>query len=226
MKKIQKYIFLYRKWLGIGIGSFFALLLLLFPFISKTKASSGEEEIFSKQENAVELETPILPDTTILVDVKGAVVTPGVYSLKENDRIRDAILQAGGVLENADLSCINLSKKVTDEMVIIIYTKEEIEKYKSTKEEPEYVYVEIPCECPDNMNDACMEESKTNTSDKISLNNATQEQLETLPGIGASKAQLIIEYRQKTPFQTIEELKKIKGIGDSIFEKIQTYITI
>lgn len=227
MKKIQKYIYLYRKWFGIGIGCFIMFLLLLFPFITKPKASSGEEEIILTEEKPVVLETPTVSDTHILVDVKGAVVAPGVYLLNENDRIRDAILQAGGVLENADLSCINLSKKATDEMVIIIYTKEEIENYKSKKEQPEYVYIEIPCECPDSMNDACIENEKIpSNSDKVSLNQATLEQLEKLPGIGGSKAQAIIEYRQKTPFQTIEELKEIKGIGDSVFEKLQAYITI
>ena len=64
-------------------------------------------------------------------------------------------------------------------------------------------------------------------SSKVSINNATLEQLQTLPGIGASKAQDIINYRTENgQFQSIEDLKNISGIGDSIFAKIKDYITL
>lgn len=224
MRIIKEYILVYRKWIGIVAGILLIGCILLFPFFPKSKASSGES-VTEEIEQPVLSETPIKEESHILVDVKGAVVSPGVYSLKEDARVNDAILQAGGGLENADLSCINLSKKLMDEMVIIVYTKEQVEACESSNQ-TEYIYIESECDCIDTINDACMNENSTSQTDKISLNHATQTELETLPGIGASKAQLIIEYRAKTPFQSIEELKQIKGIGDSIFEKVQAYITV
>jgi competence protein ComEA len=81
-------------------------------------------------------------------------------------------------------------------------------------------------------NDACIKE-ENNTDIKvedekklINLNNALKEELMNIPGIGESKAKSIIEYRNKNKFITIEDIKNVSGIGDSVFEKIKGYITI
>lgn len=231
-QKIRKYLCYYRKEVSIGLACFSIFLLSLILLLPKSKASSGdmEEPIVSEPIIAVE---PVIPDSatdTIWVDIKGAVAIPGIYEMHEGTRVADVIYQAGGVLENADLSRINLSKRVTDEMVIIIYTKEEIAAYQNPETKIEYVYLEPDCNCPDTVNDACIiqkpSDTDTSVSSKISLNTATQEELETLPGIGASKAQIIMEYRDQKPFESIEELKEIKGIGEKIFENLKEYITI
>ncbi len=231
-QKLRRYFYYYRKEIGIIGACCFVALIGLLCILPKSKASSGisEDTELTVIDTAPETIENI-PTSTIRVDIKGAVTTPGVYEMNETDRVIDVIHQAGGTLENADLSRINLSKHVTDEMVILIYTKDQIDAYNESQTKIEYVYVEPECTCPDTINNACIEEKPIENeqnipSDKISINTATQEQLESLPGIGASKAQAIIEYRMQKPFQTIEELKEIKGIGEALFEKIQDYITI
>jgi competence protein ComEA len=138
---------------------------------------------------------------------------------------------AGGLTNEADTSTLNLSKKVIDEMQIIIYTKAQIQQYKENNKSITEVikYIEKECKCPDpTINDACInEESTYEKTSKISLNNATKEELMTLPNIGESKANAIIEYRTNNSlFSSIEDIKNVTGIGDSIFDKIKDYITI
>lgn len=170
----------------------------------------------------------------LYVDIKGAINKPDVYKLQDGARIIDVINMAGGLIDTADTSLLNLSKKVTDEMVIIIYTKDEINAFKKNNETKEEVikYIEKECVCPDpSLNGACANEESdtvdTPDSSLISLNTATKDQLMTLSGIGESKANSIIEYRTLNgPFKSIEDLKNITGIGDSIFDQIKDYITI
>ena len=136
---------------------------------------------------------------------------------------------AGGLTENANTSVINLSKKITDEMVIIIYSNYEVENFKRTKEIEESIIKQ--CNQKDNnslKNDACIvNNTEENINSKISLNSATKEELMTLSGIGEAKAEDIIDYRNKNGgFKNIEEIKNIKGIGDSMFDKIKDHITI
>lgn len=167
---------------------------------------------------------------TIKVEVKGAVVKEGVYELDANSRVEDAITKSGGLTDKADVSIINLSKKLEDEDVIFVYTKEEVEEMRQGSTSVKYI--ERECVCPKVDNAACIDniisdsESVINKSGKVSLNTATLEELLTIPNIGESKAKLIMEYRQKTPFAKIEDIMNIKGIGNGIFEKIKDYITI
>lgn len=211
MKKIKKY-----AWLLL----FLPLIFVLIPKEEKI------EEI---------IENPILEErehsSMIKVDVKGAVQNPGVYELQEESRVEDAILKAGGLSSNADTSMINLGKKLNDEMVLIIYTKEEIEKLKNGNTIIQYIDKE--CVCPSITNDGCIEEEKIesnngiNTSSKVSINHGTLQELMTLDGIGESKAKAIIRYREEHgPFQKIEEITKVSGIGSAIYEKIKDKIIL
>lgn len=209
------------------------IIVLLIIFAVKGK-SKEETEIVVEKEIVSEI------NEKVKIDIKGYVVNPGVYELENNKKVIDAINMAGGLLENADTSRINLAKTLTDEMVIIIYSKEEIEGYFKSKQEEqikiEYVYVENPCECP-STNDACLKKEDlssnelisdelTEENSKISINNASKERLMTLPNIGESKADNIIEYRKTNEFKSIEDIKNVNGIGESLFEKIKDYITI
>ena len=165
------------------------------------------------------------------VDIKGEIIHPGLYEVKEDSRVMDIIEKAGGLTENADTSVINLSKKVKDEMVILIYSKKEVQKLKEKEE--------TTITCP-TTNDACITneveqplvEKKTTKDtktkeEKISINTATIEELQTLSGIGEAKAKAIIEYRYKEGnFKTIEDIKKVNGIGEAAFEKIKDNITV
>lgn len=225
-QKWKRFLKFYHKEFVIGIASLCVCLLCLGILLPKPRAKTNVMDSPIDLEPIAPIEEPKELDSVIRVDLKGAVANPGVYEMRTTARVNDVIYQAGGVTENADLSRINLSKRVTDEMVIIVYTKEEIAALKNEQTKVEYVYIEPDCSCPDSVNDACIEPKKEELQTKISLNKATKEQLEALPGIGASKADAIIAYREKKLFETIDELKEIKGIGDAVFEKLKDYITL
>lgn len=166
-------------------------------------------------------------ESTIMVDIKGNVENPGVYRITDECVVED-IIKMAGILETSDLSQINLSKKVYDEMVIIVPSKKEITALKEEKQP--YKLINNECICPKLINDSCVSVSilpdEVNKSSKISLNTATKEELMTLPGIGESKALLIIEYRKRNRFNSIEEIMNVKGIGKSIYEKIKDNISL
>lgn len=152
------------------------------------------------------------------VDIKGSVNNPGVYEFKENDRVIDAINYAGGLNKYANTSNINLSQKLSSEMVIYVFSNKEIEdgsKASSCSTLCGVNVIEV---------NNCVDEN--NSSDKVNINNATLEELMTLTGIGESKAKNIIAYRAKEKFKTIEDIKNISGIGDALFEKIKDRIVV
>ena len=163
---------------------------------------------------------------TVYVDIKGAINNPGVYEMDYDSRIIDVIKEAGDLTEEADTSILNLSKKVDDEMYIIIYTKDEMKEYKDKNIPAKTIVKEIEKKivCPDEDNDACLVSSTE--SNKININTASKEELESLPSIGSSKADAIIEYRTNNKFNSIEDIKNVNGIGDALYEKIKDNIEV
>ena len=205
--------------------------------LDKNKELNIDNEIFS-YEKEEDVKEKILE---YKVDIKGAIANPGVYIGNDNTRVIDVIDMAGGLLENSDITVINLSKKVFDEMVIIIYTKEEVEKMLNGEEiNYDNIITDKEILFPDIKNDAVIEE-ETNTSNNesvkeeskteeisiVNINTASIEELDSLPGIGSSKAQNIIDYRNVNgKFGSIEEILNVNGIGTAIYEQIKTYITV
>lgn len=168
---------------------------------------------------------------SIKVEIKGSVNKPGVYELNSNSRVEDLIKKSGGLTRDSDISIINLSKKLEDEMVVIIYNKDEIREM--IRGNTSIKYIERECVCPILENDGCFSNYLTNKDEivndtgKVSLNTATIEELLTLPNIGESKAKDIIKYREEHGgFNNIEEIMNVKGIGKSTFEKLKDYIII
>lgn len=180
-----------------------------------------EEKVSLKKE-----ETKEVISEEYKIDIKGEVVNPGIYTLKSTSRIIDCIELAGGLTENANTTVLNLSKKITDEMVIIVYSNSEVEDFKKTKEIEKQVQESCVQKDENSLkNDACIEQS-SDSNNLISINTATEEELSTLTGIGQSKAKQIIEYRNTNgPFKTIEDIKQVPGIGDSIYAQIKDSIT-
>ena len=160
------------------------------------------------------------------VDIKGAINLPGIYTMKSTSRVIDVINEAGGLTEAADTSVINLSKKIIDEMVIIIYTKEQVSNFSKVKETEKII--QDKCNQIDEnslKNDACIKTEEITS--KISINTATKEVLMTLQGIGESKANDIIKYREENGlFKNIEDIKNVPGIGDNLFAQIKEDITL
>lgn len=140
---------------------------------------------------------------TVFVFVCGQVAVPGVYELPAGSRIYDAIMQAGGCMETADICAVNQAGYLEDGMQIYIPAIGETYK------------------------EAASEEQASRTDGRISINHADKNELMTLPGIGESKADAILEYRQSHgAFSSIEELMNIPGIKEGIFNNIQDYITV
>ena len=107
----------------IGVS---ALLGATIYIIYKTNNDITEEADIIKEEQENKKELKKESNTKVVVDIKGMITNPGVYEVEKNSRVNDVIALAGGLLEGADTSKINLAKIVEDEMTIIIYSKEEI----------------------------------------------------------------------------------------------------
>ena len=211
------------------------IILIILGFIFILPNKKIDDEIILEESNLETKEEIDEEVVNIKVDIKGAVKNPGVYEVGENSRVSDVIALSGGLTDEADTSVINLSKNVIDEMVIIIYTKDEINEMK--KGSTSIKYIEKECICPKLENDACIEdkidnvpleeESNNDLNDKISLNNASLDELMTLDGIGEKKAQAIIDYRNKNNgFKSIEEILEVDGIGSTTYEKIKDRLTL
>ncbi len=209
---MKEIIIKYRYFIIIGLG--LLVVIVLYYFIPPSNDSSNElvmnEELLRKAEITSEDETTDPPLkkielSTVYVDVKGAVVRPGVYELKSGMRVKDALEMAGGVSSEAEVNFVNLAELLVDEMVIYVpKVGEEITEPNKT-----------------------LTGSSKKSDDLISINKATIEELQTLPGIGPSKAAAIIEYReQKGGFATIDELLSITGIGPKTLEKFRDKITV
>lgn len=226
----------YRKQIIIGIISTLIIGSILsfsiYNFLKrdkKVKKTSPIENSLKKKETTKVTDK----EQTYKVDIKGEINNPGIYTLKENSRVIDVIEMAGGLTENANTSVINLSKKISDEMVIIIYSNTQVQDFEKTKEMEKVT--QEKCNQPDEnslKNDACITNTNPGNesspiSDKISINTATKEELMTLPGIGESKANDIISYREKSgPFESIEDIMKVSGIGENIYAQIKENITV
>ena len=159
----------------------------------------------------------------VYVDIKGSVKKPGVYQVPADSIVWDAINLSGGFTKNAYTKNINLSQKVKDEMVIYVFSKSEMSKMNNT------VKTDTTCTTTVINYDNCIttEKNATETSTSlVNINTASKEELMTVSGIGASKADSIIAYRIKTPFSKIEDIMNVSGIGESLFEKIKKYITV
>ncbi len=151
----------------------------------------------------------------VVVDVAGAVAEPGVYSLPPGSRVQDALEAAGGLLPEADTRSLNLAAPIEDGSRLWVASRPPITEAPQGESVSRGISVgeSATFEAP--------------SGSKINLNTASQEALESLPGIGPSLARSIIAYRQEHgPFAAIDEIQKVSGIGPAKFEKIRDLITV
>lgn len=180
---------------------------------SKREDSINDEDILKENGNSNSGK-----QKKIVVDIKGQVVKPGIYEVNLETRVIDVINLAGGLQSNADTSLINLSKKVFDEMVIIVNSKEEVLNSKTNQKVVD-----------DAFNNASVNDNSSSNigNYKVNINTATLDILTTLSGIGEAKAMDIINYRiENGGFKTIEDIMNVSGIGESLFAKIKENITV
>ena len=168
-------------------------------------------------------------NTKLYFDIKGSVKKPGVYEFAQGDKIIDAINKAGGLTKNATTNNLNLSKKLTNEMVIYVFSKNEL----TTTKAYEPVSNASECKCETIEINNCVDKNTTNESNndtvptKININTDNKERLMTISGIGSSKADAIIEYRTKNGnFKTTEDIMNVSGISKTIYDKIKDTITV
>lgn len=219
----------YRKQLIIGgVVLVVIVLITILLFKNSPKIKKSQDSSIVKKTSSIKKTSPEKENIVeYKIDIKGEVLNPGIYTMKSSSRVIDCIEKAGGLTENANTTVINLSKKITDEMVIIIYSNAEVASFKETKKIEEQV--QEKCRQKDETslkNDACITPDTKTTTSLVSINTATVEELSTLSGIGEAKAKQIIEYRtQNGLFKTIEDIKEVPGIGENIFAQIKDSIT-
>lgn len=174
--------------------------------------SSSEKKSTRQQESS--------DGSKIVVDVKGNVKNPGIYTMKTGMRVSQAIDLASGFLSSADQKQINLAQKVTDEMVVYVPAKGEVKS--------------SPVSTGTQSSSMTESGSATSTNDKsgsngatVNLNTATKEQLQELTGIGPKKAEQILQYREEhQSFKTTDEIKEVGGIGDKTFESLKDSLSV
>ncbi|MGN0351913.1 MAG: helix-hairpin-helix domain-containing protein [Roseburia sp.] len=149
-------------------------------------------------------------DSLCYVYVCGAVCNPGVYLLQEGSRVYEAIELAGGLTEEAAKENLNQAETIWDGQMIQVLTEEEATQEITT--------------AGDN---AAVSQIGTSSDGKININTATLELLMTLPGVGQSKAESIIAYREENGlFSSVEAIKNVNGIKDGVYNQIKDKITV
>ena len=217
----------------------FLLITLICLSIYSIKISNKNNDILCENNEDIDNNAEVALNNEIkkmYVDIKGAVKNPGVYQVNEENIINDVINFAGGLLDKAYVENINLSKKVQDELVIYVYTKDEIKKNNLQENQTCSSNNYIITECTENKvsiitsnenNENNENNNSSVSSSLININIASIEELTTLPGIGESKAQNIINYREENGyFKTIDEIKNVNGIGEATFDQLKKYITV
>lgn len=221
MGDIMKYINKKQKIVLIIIISIITLGVAYYTYIMKTNDEFNVEEQSLEVEKDTEEENNEVKEekSKIIIHVSGAVVNEGIVELEEKARVADAIEMAGGITEDAYMKDVNLATILEDGMKIYIPTKEEVEKQRENTNDSVSKDTNL-----DIYNNGSNTRKKNN---KVNINTATKEELDTLPGIGESTANKIINYRKENgKFKTIEEIKEVSGIGDSKFEDIKDLIEV
>lgn len=198
--------------------------------------------------NAVSPQTQDKP-RMIAVGIQGAVQKPGLYWLEEGTRLQELIDKAGGPLDNAELRYINIAALLMDGTTVVIPEKQKVEfngqrlsARGSSQPKPSILSTgnaytanagninttQTAPALPISIPVSARKENSivTNGGGLIDINHASQKELETLPGIGPVLAQSIISYRENQPFQSIDELLQVSGIGPKRFEKIRDLVTV
>ncbi|HEM3529555.1 TPA: helix-hairpin-helix domain-containing protein [Streptococcus suis] len=219
MDTIKTYIEMLKeyKW-QIALPAVAGLLLTTFLIFSQPAKSDQTgltdfpqtEQTSSRSELVEETSTEVSEEPSqLVVDVKGAVAKPGLYTLEADARVNDAVEAAGGLTSQADPKSINLAQKLSDEAVVYVASKDEnISVVASTTAS------------------SAMSQEEKNTN-LVNLNTATEADLQTISGIGAKRATDIIAYREANGgFKSVDDLNNVSGIGDKTMESIRPYVTV
>ncbi len=208
MQKFKDFIYFNRKEIFLIVG--FIIFFISYLFLN----DSSNIGVIEKDE----IEKIETDNNRIIIDIKGEVINPGTYEFDKDERIIDAVKKSGGLTNNADIESINLSEKLIDEMLLIIPSKNIVNKDQIINNENGETTTK---------KQEIVKESTIKNDGKVSINTSNHKELMTLPGIGEKKARAIIEYREINGlFKDIKDITKVSGIGNSIYEKIKDFIKI
>lgn len=190
------------------------------PVTASVETQAGEEASSSGQTPAPEKESEPETLSVWVVHICGAVNRPGVYTFPEGSRVCDAVEAAGGLSEEAAANSLNQAALLSDGLQIVVPTEEELEGL-SSRTASSGVF-------SSGIYSADGVQSAAGSGDGlVNINTASLEELMTLPGIGQTRAEAIVAYRQERgSFQTIEDIMKVDGIKEGSFEKLKEKITV
>lgn len=175
---------------------------------SKISLFSSDDE-FEETEETKEDSNQTQASETIKVHIAGEINKEGVYEVNNGDRLDDLVKRSGGLTKDANSKKINLAMKLEDQMKIYIPSIYDFEDETSST------------------NDNLLISDKPSTeTEKININKASKEELMTLPNIGEKRANAIIEYRENSPFEKIEDIKNVTGIGEKFYQSLKDLITV
>ena len=177
-------------------------------FDKSDKISLVDEDNLTDEDNDIDSKEEATHDSIKKVYISGEINKPGVYQIKDGDRLEDLINEAGGLTDKASEKTLNLAQRLDDQMKIYIPNIDE----------------ENSLENIDPNQAANI--SASSKSDLINVNTASKEELMSLPNIGDKRADAIIEYRSANKFEKIEDIKNVTGIGDKFYEALKDLITI
>lgn len=193
----------------VAVACIVLVVLALVRFVP-TGSSAGqdfeapapaEEQVVDEQDSDVQ---------QVGVDVEGAVASPGLYLVSADARVNDAVAAAGGMTQDADRQRVNLAQKVEDGMQVYVPSREEAAAASGAA-----------------ATGAGQASASGLSKGKVNLNTASAEELQTLSGIGPSLSQRIIDYRQANgPFKSVEDLRKVPGIGDTRFKSLKDLVCV
>lgn len=200
----------------IVVGVIFVVVIGMYLYNVYGQNQTEEMANFYEEEEEKEVVAKEEENKKIVVHIVGEVNEPGIVEIEEGSRIADVVEEAGGITSQADVNKINLAYVVEDGQKIIIPNQEEVENNSG------FSYISS---ASGNYIEDSMLSNKG--EDRVNINQATQTQLEELPGIGPSTALKIVEYRKENgDFREVEEIKNVNGIGEAKYEKIKDCICV
>lgn len=200
----------------LGMAGIVLIGVVIYNVYLNNEKFDSSENLVLENETMAEASNTVDYEDIVVVHMTGCVKNPGVVKLKEGSRIEDAIEAAGGLTDDADISNVNLAYVLDDGSKIKIPSVNEIGKDDS------YISEESGADVILNENTGGVEKSSI-----VNINKASEVELQTLPGIGASLAGRIIEYRETNgKFKSIEDIKNVSGIGEAKFDSIKDFITV
>ncbi|GBD79311.1 putative competence protein ComEA [Tetragenococcus halophilus subsp. halophilus] len=196
-----------KKFLPLILATLVTVFVLVIYF---SQSNNEQADAWEENESAFQQATEDSEKTTeetgkIIVDIKGEINKPGVYELEGDARVKEVILEAGGLTKQAEKKQLNLAEKLQDQQMIYIPNKEEAEE------------MEIDGD----------KEAEDNNEDMIDINAADINELQEISGVGPAKAQAIVDYREENgAFESVDELNEISGFGEKTVEKLRDSIKI